>query len=116
MSKCLHRNRSFLEAISKCSDDDRKNVIEKATHDQINSLTEIAQNILSGNFPLHDKRLKKLKKHKHSIRKLSKKTLSHTVKKKFLKQKGGFLPFLVAPVLSALGAIAGRVIGSQLGL
>ena len=90
--------------------------MEEATPDQIRALSEIASNIVKGNFKVDSKTFKKLQKHKEHIRKLSKKTCSHIKKKAILTQKGGFLPLLVTPILSALGGIAGRVIGSQLGL
>ena len=116
MSKCLQRNQFFLKTLQKCNDQTRKKLIESATPDQIRALTEIAMNIVCGNFPIAEHKFKKLSLHKDSIRKLSKRTLSHKKKKHLLLQKGGFLPFLISPVLSALGAIAGRAIGSQLGL
>lgn len=100
----------------KCSGAKRKKLIEDATPDQIRVLSEIASNIVKGNFSVPDKTVKKLHKHKLHIRELSKSKNSCKKKKKLLVQQGGFLPFLVTPVLSALGALAGRVIGSQLGL
>ena len=115
MSKCLHRNHNFLKDRSKSKDKTLDALLKDASQDQIRALTEIAKNILSGNFKLKPNHFKKLEKHKKLIRKLSKKT-PHKLKKKFLRQKGGFLPFLVTPVLSALGALAGRAIGSHFGL
>jgi hypothetical protein len=100
----------------KCKGTKRSNTIEQANPDEIRALTEIALNIINGNFELTPETVEKLKKHKEHIRNLAKRTLSHKKKKLFLVQKGGFLPFLITPVLSALGALAGRAIGNQLGL
>jgi hypothetical protein len=100
----------------KCKSSKRKAVIEDATTDQMRALTEIAHNIVNKNFIISPETLEELNKHKTSIRRLSKKTKSHKDKKKFLVQEGGFLPFLITPVLSALGAVAGRALGSQLGI
>jgi hypothetical protein len=94
----------------------RKKLIEDATPDQIRALSEIAHNVVNGNFTLSKNKLNQLKVHKHSIRTLSKKTTSHLKKKHLLLQKGGFLPFLITPVLSALGAVAGKFIATQIGL
>jgi hypothetical protein len=116
MSKCVHRNENFLKELLTASDRKRESLLENATKDEIQCLTEIAFNIVNGNFPLDSKTLEKLTKHKQEVRKLSKRPGSHHKKKKFLKQKGGFLPLLLTPVLSVLGTIAGSLINSQLGL
>jgi hypothetical protein len=116
MSKCLQRNHPFLWKLKKCDEPTRKKLIEDATPDQIRALSEIAHNIVNGNFTLSKHKLSQLKVHKHSIRKLSQKTTPHQKKKHLLLQKGGFLPFLIAPVLSALGAIAGKIIATHIGL
>jgi hypothetical protein len=100
----------------KCKGSKRKTTIEEATPDEVRALTEIAANIVKGNFQLDPKTIHKLRKHKHSVRNLSKKSLSHKKKKVFLVQQGGFLPILLAPVLTALGAIAGKAISSAIGL
>lgn len=116
MSKCIDRNKDFLGRIKYSSEEERQKLIESATPDQIRVLTEIAMNILSGNFQLKNHHLKKLRDNKRVIRKLANTRVPHKIKKVLLNQSGGFLPFLVTPVLSALGAVAGRVISSQLGL
>jgi len=116
MSKCLDRNKDFLIQLSLASEKERQKLIENASPDQIRVLTEISANILNGKFDLRKRHVKKLINHKHIIRKLSQSHVSHKAKKALLNQSGGFLPFLITPVLSALGAIAGKVIGSQLGL
>jgi len=116
MSKCLDRNKEFLNRIKHSSEQERNELIKNASADQIRVLTEIAVNILSGKFPLKKHHIKKLSNHKHIIRKLAKITVSHKRKKALLNQSGGFLPFLVTPVLAALGSVAGKFIGNQLGL
>jgi len=116
MSKCLDRNKDFLKRLKYGSEEERRNLIQNATPDQIRVITEISMNILSGDFELKKRHVRKLVDHKHIIRKLANRRVPHKIKKVLLNQSGGFLPFLVTPVLSALGAVAGRVISSQLGL
>jgi|SRR5665811_31203 len=116
MSKCLDRNREFLKRLKDASEEERQTLIQAATPDQIRILTEISINILAGKFQLKKHHLKKLVDHKHIIRKLAKTRLSHKAKKVLLNQSGGFLPFIITPVLAALGGLAGKFIGSQLGL
>lgn len=116
MSQRLHRNKTFLKKLTKCYGKKREKIINDASNEQIQSLTEVAHNIVKGNFPIPQKTLKKLSKHKIHIRKLSKLKPSSKSKRKLLIQKGGFLPLMITPVLSALGAVAGRAISTQLGL
>lgn len=113
--RCIVRNKSFLKKIYKSDSETRKKLINSATPDEIRSLSEIAHNVTTGNFTIPDKKITKLSKYKQAIRKLSRRTLCHKKKKQFLIQEGGFLPFLISPVLSTLGAIGGRIISSQLG-
>ena len=121
MCKCLKRNKNFLHDLLKDetklgNEDERKQLTDNASNDEIRCLSEIARNIISGKFKIPDEVHIDLLPHKHLIRKLSKKTLSHKIKKTVLKQKGGFLPFLISPVLSALGVVVGRLVSSHLGL
>lgn len=115
-SKLLKRNIPFLQRIATAAPAERKKLIENATDEEMTVLTEIAMNITKGHFPVTDKHFHRLKKHKHVIRKLASPTLPHEAKKVILNQRGGFLPVLVAPVLAALGSIAGRLISYHLGL
>lgn len=116
MSKLLKNNVDFLQNLATASTAERKRLIENASGEEINALTEIAMNITKGHFPVTQKHFHKLKKHKHIIRKLASKAIPHKAKKVILNQKGGFLPILVAPILAALGSIAGRLISYHLGL
>lgn len=116
MSKCLLRNSMFLKALIKGSEEERNKAIANATVDEIRCLSEIANNILEGRFTISKRRFQKLREHKHLIRKLATKALPHIKKKIYLKQSGGFLPLLLAPILTALGTIAGRVISSHMGV
>jgi len=88
------RNKTFLQEVSKCKPTVRRKLIKNASKDNIDALSEVAMNTLLGNVPLSDLHKKKLKRHKFSIRKLAKK-ISLKAKKKFLVQKGGFLPLLL---------------------
>jgi hypothetical protein len=116
MSKLLRSNIPFLQNLTTATPAQRKKIIENASAEEIKCLTEIAMNITHGHFPVSDQHFERLKKHKHTIRQLAKKSIPHKAKKIILNQKGGFLPVLIAPVLAALGSIAGRLISYHLGL
>jgi hypothetical protein len=115
-NKKLKPHISFLRNLATATPSERKILIENASDKEMSALTEIAMNITKGHFPVSDKHFHRLKRHKHIIRKLASIHIPHKAKKIILKQKGGFLPILVAPILSTLGAIAGRLISHHLGL
>jgi hypothetical protein len=113
MSKCTARNLQFLQSLSKAHHVKRKRIISTCNEDNINALAEIAWNTLRGNLSFNPSQLSKLRKHKETVRKLARKTLSPSQKRNILHQKGGFLPLLVTAFLSALGSVAGRAISNS---
>lgn len=116
MVKCLERNSEFINNLFKSPFKSRKRLINKASRDNIDSLSEIALNILKGNVSLSPQHKKKLKKHKEKLRNLAQKNISFKKRKGLLVQRGGFLPLLLAPALSLLGGLAGRALGKALGI
>jgi len=116
MTKRIAHNKFFLQALQKSKAMKRKGIIQNASKDNINALSEVALNTLLGNVPLSDQHKKKLKRHRFSIRNLAKAKVSLKNKKDFLIQKGGFLPLLISPVLSLLGGLAADAISHAVGL
>lgn len=110
--KNLKKNHHFLHMLAKATPMQKRALLRTATNSQISSLCEICLNILAGHIPLNIKRLKKFK---DTIRKLSKRSISARKKKALLvNQSGGFLPALAPVILSALAGLAGRVIGDKI--
>lgn len=91
----------------------RRKLIENAEDCLINAISELANNCLSGNFPLNKCQFKKLSKYKNILRKLKKKTKLLT-RRKLLIQNGGFLPFLIPPALSFIASLIAEVIAKKL--
>lgn len=102
MSKCTNRNIEFLRLLAKSRKTKRDQLLANATKDQIHCLTEIAHNTLKGNINFKNGPIKKLKKFRKEIRKLAKKSVTIDKKRKILSQRGGFLPVLLTPIISAL--------------
>lgn len=107
-SLCTIRNKSFLKSLNKCikkkNTKEIKKIIQDASCDQLNSITEIVRNTLKGNIPYTPRQRKLLLPHKKVIRELGKISLSSGKRKKLLQQRGGFLPTLLAPVLVAIAS------------
>jgi|GEM_PF-7030264 len=116
MAECVIRNKGFLNRVHKCKNKERKTLIKNASRDNIDALSEIALNTLLGNVPLKTEEKQKLKRHRDKIRKLAHRKTSTKKKKILLVQQGGFLPLLLTPILSALGGLAAKAIGSAIGI
>lgn len=110
--KNIKRNYNFLRLLASATSPQKKAIIRTASKNQIYSLCEICKNILAGNVPVN---IKRLCKYKTAIRQMSNKKVSINKKRKLLaNQSGGFLPLVLAPVLSALGGIIGKAIGNRI--
>ena len=92
------KNKHFLDALQQVEEKHRKKLIKGATTEQINTISEVALNILQGNVPLKSHHKKKLNKHKKSLRALASKGVSVNKRKKIINQHGG----MVAAAASAL--------------
>ena len=69
-------------------------------------ICECVKNVLVGNVKLTPEHKRKLKRHKHSLRKLTSKKTSQKEKKRLV-QSGGFLGALLGPIVKVLGGLFG---------
>ena len=93
------KNKHFLDALQQVEEKHRKKLIKGATTEQINTISEVALNILQGNIPLKEHHKKKLNQHKKSLRALASKGVSAKKRKKIINQHGG----MIGAAASALG-------------
>ena len=68
----------------------------------IKCLCECIYNVIKGNVPLGSGQKKKLRRYKKHLRELADRKTSSQKKTKILNQKRGFLPAVLAPILSSL--------------
>lgn len=100
----VSNNFETLKKLSCCTKRIKDHVIKKGKRDLIHTICECVHNTLNGNVRLTPKDLKKLARHKYSLRKLlSKKNLKD--KKEILIQKGGFLNILLPSAIALLTSI-----------
>lgn len=103
MSQCVIKNLPFLKTLAVAPPKLRRMILEKGNLQLIKAIVECVENVLKGNITLEADYLKKLKKHKSTLRKVSKAPNKLAQKKKVIVQKGGsFLPALLLPVISIL--------------
>ena len=82
----------------------RKKYIKTCSPKFIHQLCECVQNLLKDNVPLQMKHLKCLQRYKKSLRDLTLKRTSVSTRKK-IPQRGGFLGFLLKPLISGLASL-----------
>ena len=85
------KNRKALEALQLTENKQRKKLINSASPEQINTISEIILNMLQGNINIKGTHKTKLNHHKRSLRALASKGLSVKKRKKILNQHGGML-------------------------
>lgn len=109
VSKRVRENIDFLRFLASCNPNQRKTAIKYASKEAILALVECCINVLHGTIELPEHNRKRLKKHRVIIRNLSRES-PLSKRRKILVQKGGFLPFLLAPLLSIVSSVAGSAI------
>lgn len=96
-----------LNLLAKCrSKKRRKKLLKKCDKKALIAISDIAHNVLNGNFPIESENFHKLSKFKNPLRQLVNKKLSRTSKMRIINnQVGGFLPALLIPALSIIGQL-----------
>ena len=112
MSQRIQELLPELKRLRRMKPDNRKKYIKTCSPKFLNQLCECVQNLLKGNVPLHMKHLKCLQRHKQSLRTLALKKTAVSTRKKIL-QRGGFLEFLLKPLIGGLVSLIGGFIANK---
>lgn len=106
MSDRLKAHAPYLHVLAKGSARQREGILRGANKELIYCLCECALNVLQGNVELHPMEKSRLKKYRKTLRDLASKKVSLGTKRKLLlKQKGGWVSALIAPVLITLARL-----------
>lgn len=98
-----HKKKNYLALLATAKNRKRRNLlIDYADKDDINAICECIFNVLQGNIKLPKKHKLKLAKDKACLRSLISGKMSLKKKKTSLKQKGGFLPFILPAIIGAI--------------
>ena len=105
MSCLILKHSEFIKKLGENKKNKKEiiHLIKNSKANEINSLSEVAFNILNGSLPCTRHRKKKLKKKLHDLRLLGDKKTVNKSKKKVLMKGGGFLLSALIPV--AISAI-----------
>lgn len=103
MSEAVVRNLPILDMLTRSNSISRQKILKKADFDLIKAIIECALNVLNGNVQIECERMKKLRKYKKTLRKISEPGKNWSLKKKVIVQSGGsFLPLLLTPIVTSL--------------
>jgi hypothetical protein len=111
--KSIRKHRIFLAGLCNLSPQQRIAVLKYSSKDQINCLAEVVLNLLRNNLSLTPTNRAQLKKHRTKLRKLVCPKTTVAQRRKLLVQKGGFLPYIIKPIVSLLGTILPGLFGSK---
>ena len=109
----ITKHQHFLSLLASAKNARKRNIlIDFASKKDLDAVYQCIFNVLAGNVPIDKKTHTKLKRHKNTLRLLvNKKGVSDARRKSTLKQKGGFLQFLLPLLSGILPAIAGAITG-----
>lgn len=102
------RNICLLKTLCYLKKNQRAPFLRAADNNLIKCIQECIYNTLQGNVPLENHEKARLAKHKSILRRVAVKRGNWKTKRNLLIQRGGFLPYLIAPLL---GVILSRIIG-----
>lgn len=103
MSSLVLKQLPLLELLTKVNGKSRKKILKCCSLELIEAIAECIFNVLQKNIRLEKSRIKKLRKHKTTLRRLVKPEHMLSKKRNEIIQSGGsFLPLILAPVVSYL--------------
>ena len=106
MSACVKRQGDLLKVLGSAKPPAVKALIKSASPELVRTLCECCHNVLKGNVNITSAQKRRLRRHKTSLRTLTRKKLSLKRRKQIL-QKGGFIGALLSPILSVLKGVLG---------
>lgn len=115
MGRCLKKNVSLLHALAKCSPSLRKCILSHGDHGLTDSISEICYNCLRGVPTLKPTQKRRLKRHSQDIEFMGNPNIPRSRKRRFLKQKGGFIGTLLTTLLPTVVSLAGSALGRLFG-
>ena len=96
------RNVCLLEAVCHLNKNQRASFLRTADEKFIRCIHECVLNTLNGNVPLERHEKDRLSKYKTTLRRIVAKRGNWKSKRKLVIQRGGFLPYIIGPILSVL--------------
>ena len=103
LNKCLTKLK-FISSVK--SESLRKKLLESMSDECLfKALNEIAINYSKGNIKLNPHQKRKMRKYEPIIRRLSRKNNKNSIKKRLIKQSGGFLPIILPAIASILTSL-----------
>ena len=104
----IQKHATMLKALTKSTPSMTKAMIKNGDRDFIDTICECGYNVLKGNVRLTKPQLARLRRHKHTLRKLTKRQSLNKKKTLLLQSGSGLLSALLGPVIGILGSVLGQ--------
>ena len=108
MSHRLNEIHRKLTKLKRLGPTKRKIFVKTCSRDCIIKVCECIKNVLNSNLQIKPSHLKKLNRHKQTLRTLALKSTSLSKRKRLL-QKGGFLAALLPAIIPAIAGVIGQL-------
>lgn len=108
----IRKQAPYLRIIGTAKKDMRNAIISAADKRLIDAICECCKNSLHGNINHSEKDKRRLRQYKRWIKTVMNKKVGIRAKKKILRQKGGFLPMILGPLINGIGSVLGGLFGS----
>ena len=102
MSQRIKTYKHHLNFLAQCDPKHCSHLLKSSDRELVKCICECAVNVLRGNVPLEPAQKNTLQKFKRQLRHLASNN-SLVQKRKIIQSGSGFLPFLLAPIIAALG-------------
>lgn len=107
-----NKNRALWELVGSRNSNTKQRtaIINKMSKNQFDDIAKLLRAFMSGRFPVSSDVLQKLKRDRKYLYSLAEKRTPVKVKRKILRQKGGFLPLLAPLIASVVPPLVGGIV------
>lgn len=109
VSADVKRNALLLKILARAKNATRKEILQTGDASLTKAICECAKNVLSGRVPSSARQVSKMRRHMKILRTITEKKVPLSRRRDLMKQKGGFLPALMAPLLPILARLVGTL-------
>lgn len=108
VSNNFKRNATLLKLLAHGSKATRKDILKMCDSSLTSAICECTKNVISGRVPLSKTHINKMRPYAKYLREITTKKVPLLKRQAIIKQHGGFLPLLLAPLAAIItGIISG---------
>jgi hypothetical protein len=106
VSTDVKKNAVLLKLLANGKKSTRKDILNVSGPSLTRAICECTKNVLSGRVYCTPSQIRKMRRHVKILRTITEKEVPIVKRKELIKQKGGFLPAVLAPLITIIGSLA----------